>query len=232
MTTWNLRNENCKQVLLGISHDAGYAPFLDEVLRDETTRKRVALIEGVHTVNELAATDVAILDLGETLFRREKIIDRSNSVPSTSTASSSPTVSTSSITTAPTPVSSYAGVATSASPPPQITLPFTLKPAKVKKPEKPVWNPGPRGIDEPISVSQHVLDSIKSRKDSQKLCNNHFLRGPCSKADICNFVHNYKPSSEEIKAIAVLTRQNPCTAGQDCENEDCIYGHHVSWHHV
>lgn len=29
-TRWHLRNHNCKQILLGISHDAGYAPFLDE----------------------------------------------------------------------------------------------------------------------------------------------------------------------------------------------------------
>lgn len=29
---WHLRNQNCKQILLGISHDAGYAPFLDEVV--------------------------------------------------------------------------------------------------------------------------------------------------------------------------------------------------------
>jgi len=33
LTRWHLRNNNCKQILLGISHDAGYAPFLDEVVR-------------------------------------------------------------------------------------------------------------------------------------------------------------------------------------------------------
>lgn len=31
LTRFHLKNQNCKQILLGISHDAGYAPFLDEV---------------------------------------------------------------------------------------------------------------------------------------------------------------------------------------------------------
>ncbi|KAJ3472056.1 hypothetical protein NLG97_g11326 [Lecanicillium saksenae] len=72
------------------------------------------------------------------------------------------------------------------------------------------------------------MDAVKKRKDTDKLCNNHFLRGPCAKGDGCNFVHDYKPNSEEIAAIAVLARQNPCTHGQDCENNECIYGHHTN----
>jgi hypothetical protein len=31
-----------------------------------------------------------------------------------------------------------------------------------------------------------------------------------------------------MKAVAVLARQNPCSSGQYCEADDCIYGHHVS----
>ncbi|XWW98360.1 hypothetical protein V2A60_006360 [Cordyceps javanica] len=93
-------------------------------------------------------------------------------------------------------------------------------------PQQPDWNPGPRGLDEPIIVNVAVMDAVKKRKDTDKLCNNHFLRGPCAKGDGCNFVHDYKPNSEEINAIAVLARQNPCTHGQDCENWECIYGHH------
>lgn len=88
------------------------------------------------------------------------------------------------------------------------------------------WNPGPRGLNEPIVVSVQALENIKKRKDNEKLCNNHFLRGPCAKGDTCHFVHHYKPTADEINAIAVLARQNPCTNGQKCELDDCIYGHH------
>lgn len=221
---------------MGISHDSGYAPFLDEILRDETTRKRITVIEGVPTVNELVATDVTIMNLAKDIFRRDKIVDRSASVPlaqplTQPTMMVSPSISASSLATPPASVASYAGAITNASPPPQVTLPFTSKPsAKTarQKQEKPAWKPGPRGIDDPINVNLQVMEAVKKRKDSNKLCNNHFLRGPCGKADSCSFVHDYKPTQDEIRAIAVLTRHNPCTNGQDCEAEDCIYGHHVS----
>jgi len=90
------------------------------------------------------------------------------------------------------------------------------------------WNPGPRGLDPPLQVNQTILDTIKKRKDKDKLCNNHYLRGPCSKGDNCCFEHKYRPSPEEKICIAFLARLNPCTNGQDCEVENCIYGHHVS----
>jgi hypothetical protein len=134
---------------------------------------------------------------------------------------------------------SYAGVISSASPPPQITLPNLLPkqppPAAARLHKPPSWNPGPRGIDVAIPINQAALEAIKKRKDNNKLCNNHYLRGPCAKGDACCFEHRYKPSKDEINAIAFLARLNPCTNGQDCEVEDCIYGHHVSptsGHHV
>ncbi len=77
-TRWHLRNINCKQAILGISHDAGYAPFLDEVLRDEETRRRITILEGFPTVRELVATGLNILSLNDTLFRSEKLIDRTH----------------------------------------------------------------------------------------------------------------------------------------------------------
>jgi hypothetical protein len=71
-----------------------------------------------------------------------------------------------------------------------------------------------------------VLEKIKHRISTNKLCNNHYLRGPCSKGSECIFEHEYKASDEEIVAIKWLTRLNPCVNGQDCEVPGCIYGHH------
>lgn len=73
-----------------------------------------------------------------------------------------------------------------------------------------------------------MLDTVKKRKESSKLCNNHYLRGPCTKGDDCCFEHNYKPNKDELNAIAFLARLNPCTSGQECDVDNCIYGHHVS----
>lgn len=236
-TKWNLRNYNCKQIILGISHDAGYAPFLDEILRDESTRRRITIIEGVPTVRELVATGVNILNLNETLFRPDKLLDKTPLLNSTLLAPlpaplSAPINSPSPPSTS-SPATSYARVIKNASPPPQITLPLQPKPVngpvrpQSQANKQPAWNPGARGLDSPIQVSQAALDSIKKRKDSSKLCNNHYLRGPCAKGDSCCFEHKYKPSADEINAIAFLARLNPCTNGQDCDLDGCIYGHHV-----
>ncbi|KAK0652071.1 hypothetical protein B0T16DRAFT_94073 [Cercophora newfieldiana] len=268
---WHLRNYNCKQVLLGISHDAGYAPFLDELFQDSLTKDIVTVIEGYPTVRELVASGVRIMRLDDSLFRSDKLVDRiaqmAISPPVTTSvgvigvttatataitsaaaavaamtattmttttngganATSSPTTSSNS-TPAPAPAATYARAISSASPPPQITLPLQPRPAATPARAAPVkpapWNPGPRGLDPPLQVSQSALDSIKKRKDSNKLCNNHYLRGPCSKGDSCCFEHKYKPTKDEINAIAFLTRLNPCENGQECDVENCIYGHH------
>jgi hypothetical protein len=258
-TRWHLQNHNCKQILLGISHDAGYAPFLDEILGDETTRKRVTILEGFPTVREIVATNVHIMNLAQDLFRSDKLVDRgimrSISLPQavpqqpqtypkpiappeqspTSTFSSPvsksayPSPPTSSVVETPpaSTMASYAKIIKSATPPPQITIPLSTasRQKKQAKPAQPAWTPGRRGLDQHIVVNQTAMESVKRRKDNNKLCNNHYLRGPCTKEG-CLFEHDYSPSAEEIKAIAILTRLNPCSEGQDCDADDCIYGHH------
>ncbi|KAF7558347.1 hypothetical protein G7046_g5808 [Stylonectria norvegica] len=232
LTRWNLRNHNCKQILLGISHDAGYAPFLDEVRRDDATRKQITVLEGFPTVRELKATGVNVLDFSDAIFRRNKLVDRvSTPGPFSAAPPVQPIVSPPESISSTSPVatsSSYAVATTSVTPPPQLVLPLAPKTntAARSRMAPAAWSPSPRGLDAPIAVSLQGMESIKKRKENKKLCNNHFLRGPCSKGDMCNFVHNYRPSAEELKAIAALSRLNPCTMGQDCEMDDCIYGHH------
>ena len=248
---------------MGISHDAGYAPFLDEILRDETTRRRVSVLEGVPPVRELVATGVHIFKIEEHLFRSDKLIDRTvnngTHLSSSTTTTAATTTTNGAKATSPhtasatpfqptptpplsahasSPFSSYSTMAQKAaakpaSPPPQITIPLAPHSASAgtrKQPaaQQPKWNPGPRGLDKPIAVNQAVLEVVRKRKDNNKLCNNHFLRGPCAKGDSCTFVHHYRPTQDELDAIAWLSRLNPCTSGQDCEADDCIYGHHVS----
>ncbi|KAI0019815.1 hypothetical protein F4780DRAFT_745036 [Xylariomycetidae sp. FL0641] len=229
---FHLGNYNCKQILLGISHDAGYAPFLEDVLCDNSARQRITVLEGYSTVRDITVTGVRIMKF-QAIFRSERIIDR----PSISAPSAPPSTSSVSSVSSPvpghTPAISYATVTQTqqrgASPPPQITLPLAPKSTNTPRQPKPLptaWNPGPRGLDTPIPLNQNVLDTIKRRKDSNKLCNNHYLRGPCAKGDDCCFEHDYKPNKEEKNAIAFLARLNPCTNGQDCDVENCIYGHH------
>ncbi|KAM0651513.1 hypothetical protein ACHAO3_003695 [Verticillium nonalfalfae] len=260
LTRWHLRNYNCKQILLGVSHDAGYAPFLDEILQDQDSRARVTVIEGSPTVRELRDTNVNVIQFEE-LFRADKLINRSPDSSRNGSFAFGPgqqgKLQTQALATMPIPMpggvsnaapaaapmmapaaptlpASWAAVTRSATPPPQITTPLAGKMAAAKaraasslaRAAAVAWNPGPRGLDAPIAVVPVALDSIKKRKDTDKLCNNHYLRGPCVKGSDCCFEHRYKPTPDEIHAIAHLARLNPCTKGQECDIENCIYGHH------
>ncbi|KAI1328047.1 C-x8-C-x5-C-x3-H type zinc finger protein-like protein [Xylariaceae sp. FL0255] len=222
---FHLRNYNCKQIVLGISHDAGYSSFIDVVNSDEATKGRITVLEGSPVAREISSTGVTIIRFQD-IFRSDKLVDRR-------TVSSHSVQSGSSVSTGGPAGFSYATITQKASPPPQITLPIPLAPKNtnsslrvVKQPPKAAWNPGPRGIDPPIPLNQMALETIKKRKDNNKLCNNHFLRGPCSKGNECCFVHDYSPNKDEKNAIAFLARLNPCTNGQDCDVDNCIYGHH------
>ncbi|KAM3080738.1 hypothetical protein ACMFMG_005669 [Clarireedia jacksonii] len=214
-TRWHLKNWNCKQILLGISFDSGYAPFLDEVGHDD--RNRITIVEGPPMVRELSATGLPTLKF-DSIFRSGKLMDRiaDSTTPNTANVPST-----------------WAGV-TSIPPPPGITSsPIAAKatPVITKKPanvvNRPSWTPEPRGLDPPIVVNREILEKIKRRTtNNKKLCNNHYLRGPCSKGSECCFEHDYKATDEDLKAIGYLARMNPCVNGQDCDQEDCIYGHH------
>lgn len=223
---FHLRNFNCKLILMGVSHDGSYAPYLDHLIHDDTGKQRIAVLEGCPTVEDIVATGITITSF-KTIFRSDKL-----RVPSPQIET--PTTTTTAQTMSPPPSVSYAAITqTKASPPPQITLPIPLKrantPARTLKPFTPAWNPGPRGLDPPIQVNPAALERLKKRKGSDKLCNNHFLRGPCTKGDECDFEHNYNPTKEEKAVIALFARLSPCTKGQECDIDNCIYGHHVSY---
>ncbi|KAI4867194.1 hypothetical protein F4820DRAFT_414675 [Hypoxylon rubiginosum] len=214
---FHLRNFNCKLILMGVSHDVTYAPYLDHLIHDETFKQRIIVLEGCPTVQDIVSTGITITSF-KNIFRSDKLRVHSPQSETTQAASPPPSVSYAAITQ------------TKASPPPQITLPIPLKrantPARTVKPPTPAWNPGPRGLDPLIQVNSVALERLKKRKGGDKLCNNHFLRGPCTKGDECDFEHNYNPTKDEKNVIALFARLSPCTKGQDCDIDNCIYGHH------
>lgn len=239
--SWHLKNHNCKHLLLGISHNDEYAPFLNMLFKDPLIKDMITILEGTPTVPELFKTGPRIMVLDENPFRSDKI-DYGALVPpiappnpkntKTSGPAASPTTTPSNLVPNTAPPATYARAIQNSTPPAaQVALPkprpvVTPTRAAPKKPTPAPWNPGRRGLDPPLEVSQAALDNIKKRKDHNKLCNNHYLRGPCSKGNSCCFEHKYKVSQEEKTAIAFLARLNPCEGGQECEVKNCIYGHH------
>ncbi|KAK6955608.1 hypothetical protein Daesc_003250 [Daldinia eschscholtzii] len=213
---FHLRNFNCKKAVLGVSHDAGYAPFLANIVTDDT-KEHVAILEGIPTVTEIVALGLQIFNIPR-LFRYEKL-----SIKPQEISRLAPPV--------PANATSWASVVrTPVSPPPQITLPIPLKttptPSRASQTSPAPWIPGPRGLDPVIRPEATVMDRLRKRKDAERLCNNHFLRGPCTRGKECNFTHDYNPTDEEKKVIAFFARSNRCASGQNCTNRDCIYGHH------
>ncbi|KAG6067473.1 hypothetical protein E4U32_003719 [Claviceps aff. humidiphila group G2b] len=239
---WHSRNYNCKHVLMGISHDPSYTSFLDGIALEEDQRERLTVLEGLSAQTADVPSNIKRASLGNELFRTDGHSDRDAPIwPLGAWATVPRACNTARSVTSTSTRRSYANVANSTlrSPPPLPPSPKTSLPVPPKPiarpvqvryqqvpPQRPDWNPGPRGLDEPIAVSVSVMESVKRRRDSEKLCNNHFLRGPCTKGARCYFVHNYSPSKEEVDAIAVLARQNPCVNGQRCKAKACIYGHH------
>ncbi|KAJ4024177.1 hypothetical protein NW766_000409 [Fusarium irregulare] len=241
--------ERADAKIRGIGHDSGYAPFLEEIVHDEESRRCVSLIKGPPLARELENLQMNVIEFNE-IFRATKLVSDKTSAqsaqrtlpirtqtssntngPSTQAAVLTPATSTASLS----PNNSWAKVTKSATPPPQLTMPLPPKQNKPKPVSKtpisaaqPAWSPGPRGLDPTVTVSLAAMENIKRRAGNEKLCNNHYLRGPCGRIDVCPFVHSYKATQEDLLALAMLSRQNPCTNGQACDVDDCIYGHNVS----
>ncbi|PQE23467.1 CCCH zinc finger dna binding protein [Rutstroemia sp. NJR-2017a BBW] len=206
--------ESFKDFTLGFTQGKANFDFIDVGHGKERADSK---IKGPPMVRELSVTGLPTLKFDD-IFRSEKLMDR---IADSATPNATHAPST------------WAGV-TSIPPPPGITSsPIAAKaiPITTKKPanvvNRPSWTPEPRGLDPPITVNREILEKIKRRTtNNKKLCNNHYLRGPCSKGSECCFEHDYKATDEDLKAIGYLARMNPCVNGQDCDQEDCIYGHH------
>lgn len=258
-TSWHLKNSNCKLLALGVSHDSGYAPFLDEIVNFGQTRDRIVLLEGSPTVAELVATKVRIHKLTDTVFHDEKLVaierlpamqkttsgsmsGSTNSAPiasakamansrrdSSSSAGASATVSMATSTSALSYATTAKTTSTRVSPPPKMVFPTATakqlqqKETAATKKTTEKWNPGPRGLDPPIAFKPSVVEAIRSR--SEKFCNKFVLLKWCPN-DNCPYNHNQKVTPDEMAALRYMNRANPCSSGQNCELEDCIYGHH------
>ncbi|CAK7209538.1 hypothetical protein SCUCBS95973_000474 [Sporothrix curviconia] len=272
---WHLNNVNCQLVVLGISHDSGYAPFLDELSSDRETRQRLRILEGSPAVRELVATGVEVVNFNDSVFRSDKLqVDRVSSAAATrmngngvgvgvgrkspvhantttncatrsdetKEKAAAPLPASSPATKSPTApvVSSYASATTStppAAPPPALKFPTaTTKSLQAKaaaaasaaaalvEKSKPSWSPGERGLDPPVLFNPVAVDNVKKRRGPDKFCNVFVITGSCPK-DYCEYNHKLKITPDEKKALTFLMRQSPCTYGQDCTMEGCIYGH-------
>ncbi|KAF2272653.1 uncharacterized protein EI97DRAFT_202007 [Westerdykella ornata] len=128
----------------------------------------------------------------------------------------------------PTPVTTgWAAVAAApAPPPPETTTTTTSSPTPTYKPanrdELIARNRHGQRVDPPCrDYDKAEVDRIKKIK----LCNVHFLRGPCPHGPKCAHLHDWHPTRDELATLRLVARMAPCQNGSGCEDAKCIYGH-------
>jgi hypothetical protein len=249
-----LHDVHCHQVLLGCSHDNGYARLLDDTMGDSMLIDHITLLEGVPFERELASLKESFktTKFGN-LFRDTKLatpyqlknapgpiqrplqtisanlpigspLSQVHSNSTTDDITPSTTTSTKSNTPAPTWASMTAAP----------FVPSASSPAS-RSTSKPGGGPSVKstpGINR-NRIGQRIDDLDDSipnedikRVKKLKLCNIFFLNGPeaCTNAR-CNHDHDYNITKNDLKTLRQVARMTPCYFKTECDDPKCIYGH-------
>ncbi|KAL8951514.1 MAG: hypothetical protein Q9222_002517 [Ikaeria aurantiellina] len=203
----HINNAHCKHVIFGGSADNGYARLLSPHTGDNSTSKKITMLQGPPFASELAPIAKQLKQCSfPKVFRGTKIPARKVSFSTTPPRSMSPGVT------------SYASTAATARFEDAST---PLSPKVIAQPAgKVAQNSKGQRVDRPIKVSQTTIQSIKGRR----WCNSHHLLGYCG-FENCSYEHNAQLTDAQKNALRTLTRQLPCSIGLDCDDPDCYFGH-------
>ncbi|KAL8649552.1 MAG: hypothetical protein Q9226_005528 [Calogaya cf. arnoldii] len=187
----------CKHVLLGVSHDSGYVPFLEQFVADEAVRDRVTLLEGYQV-------SPAIRNLG---------FKRSVRFPSVFAPGWTP-VGQSSASQAQLPTPVTASRVTKG--PFQSSAVDSSRLGPVMKNEK-----GQR-IDKDLNVDPGIVQAIQKKN----LCQWLFLKGTCVGCER-NHAHSPLNKREYNALWSVARRAScyKDRKAKGCNDPTCIYGH-------
>jgi hypothetical protein len=201
---WHLKNYNCRSIVLGVSHDNGYARVLKRLENERENFDKIYLLEGPPFGRELEALRFKRIKY-EDVFSSEKfdVYNRSPVLPVASPAA----------TKAGGPVTSYASAVTAA---PMITPPSSTGHASPRLQKA-----------QPTFTESQIQEAIRKIKSLRpKPCNNFYLKRECSYGDDeCTFGHNYPLKDVDIAAMRRLAQQKQCNFGKECINERCYYSH-------
>jgi hypothetical protein len=249
----NFRNIHCRHIILGGSHDNGYARILEDLTQDPNATN-ITLLEGVPFERELAQLKSSFACLKfENLFRDTKInvfeAHRSSSIAQHSYTNGHGVPPSPSITAngangghqqvltgyqspytgslARTPSSSTSNSATPVLPTTWATKAMSAPPLASPPPTpQPPTSSIPRNkFGQRIDPLMKVDPSDYKRVQKIKMCNVHFLRRDCPYGDGCTHDHAYKPSKNDIEILRQVARSTPCHYGTECDDVKCIYGH-------
>lgn len=198
---WHLNNYNCLKVVLGASHDNGYARTLSSII-SEGNYARVLLVEGTPFASEVRSLQFQSTRLLD-IFESQKL-----EVPKYVT----PTYALPKTPLSPKTSNSYANAAVAST---NIinNLPIGPKPLFIGS-----------ATTKKMTPLQHqaAISRIKSLQPAP--CNDHYLVGFCWK-DSCFFSHKHNLNAAEIQAMRIRVGLTRCEFGEQCINEKCYRGH-------
>lgn len=197
---WHLDNYNCLKVVLGASHDNGYARTLSSIV-SEGNDARVLLVEGTPFASEVRSLHFQSTKLLD-IFESQKLGIPKYVVPNYAQPK---------IPASPKTSSSYANAAVASA--------NTINDAPMMS--KPLFIGSNTKKLAPLQ-HQAAITRIKSLQPAP--CNDHYLVGFCWK-DSCFFSHKHNLNAAEIQAMRIRVGLTRCEFGEQCINEKCYRGH-------
>lgn len=221
-----LHNTQCLHLILGVIHDTGYKPFLNEYAAEPSIQSRVTLLEGDNLNKSMRN-----LGFSRPLLKWDNVFARSGAAPHHHRHS--PAHNAASANNRVVVVGGHDERPVSAPPhhaathkprddanPPRFVNSqcrcHRLRPARDAKGER---------VDRSLAVdpSEPYLDALRENN----LCGWYYLRGECRGA--CGKNHVPRPLSEhEFDRLWFLCRGGGCfkyAKGKGCDDERCIYRH-------
>jgi hypothetical protein len=246
---------HCHKVLLGCSHDNGYARLLDDTIGDTTLMDHIILLEGVPFERELASLKENFRTTKfEQMFRSTKLatpyqlqsapgpIQRPLQTLSANIPMGSPLVQVPSNSTSDEVTSSTTGSMTSKSNTPTPTWASMTAAPFIPSASSPATRSTTKGgtglaMSTPginrNRLGQRIDDLDESipnedikRVKKLKLCNIYFLNGADACTNTrCTHDHDYNITKNDLKTLRQVARMTPCYFKTECDDARCIYGH-------
>lgn len=221
---WHLRESGgaCKSVLLGISHDNGYARTLQKL---SEYHHKIKLLQGPPFEREIAK----FIDEGIQKVVVPDLFESSKITNTAAAAATSPSGPVRSSSFAPQPAT-WANLITS-----NLASTDEFPPLSSSRNHISGNTPPPS----PLLRKLHAVYTVPAKKVTfsnetfskirnldPRPCNNYYLRnGDCWYGDTCTHSHTYKFNQEEIAALRAYVERIQCKKKDECTDKDCYYGH-------
>ncbi|KAF8534581.1 hypothetical protein BDD12DRAFT_895628 [Trichophaea hybrida] len=223
---WHLKNYNCSSIILGASHDNGYARVLNAVTCEhEEALRKIQLLEGPPFGRELENLSFKRVEFTD-VFSSEKF-DAFR--PLQKVPAPVPAAATGPPPGLPSPITPHARIASQPSnPSPPGSYAAAVVTVSTYSPPPSIGHDSPKPAKATTAITEESFKAAlrKVKQLYPKPCNNHYLKGDCLYTNLeCKFGHDYDLSASDIQAMRRLAATKQCNWGRECINERCYYSH-------